>query len=156
MARIMALDPGHVIVMAGSYWQDYTDLGSGNPNPNAAQEEVYPTSNPFKCGSARLVILADSQHNETPGAMVTTAHGVHFIWLPKPFWLAYKAACGPLGPLGQPIGQEQLIPSGVSQRFEHGSITLIGDTVHAVDQYGHTELVSPKTVAALQSCIKLH
>jgi hypothetical protein len=156
MARIMALDPEHVIVMAGAYWQDYTDLGSGHPNPNAAQEEGYPTSNPFMCGPARLVLLADSQHNETPGAMVTAVNSEHFIWLPKPIWLAYKAVGGPFGSLGQPSGQEQLIPSGISQPFEHGSISLIGDVVRTLDQYGHVESINLKASSTFQSCINSH
>jgi hypothetical protein len=156
IARIMALDPEHVIVMAGSYYHDYTDLGSGNSDPNAAQEEGYPTSNPFECGSARLVLLADSQHNQTPGAMVTAAHSKHFMWLPKLIWLAYKAIGGPLGPLGQPTGQEQPIPSGIRQQFEYGDVTLAGTTTQAIDQYGHAEHVSPRVVTQFQTCISGH
>jgi hypothetical protein len=147
----MALAPEHVIVMAGSYWHDYTDLGSGNPNPNAAQEEGYPTSNPFMCGSARLFLLADS-HNLAPGAMVTEARSEHFVWLPKLIWLAYKVAGGSFGPLGQPTAQEQLIPSGIDQRFEHGEITPVGTTVRVVDQYGLAELAGPSAVTAFQKC----
>jgi len=155
-ARIMALDPEHVIVMAGTFWQDYTDLGSGHPNPNAAQEEGYPTSNPFTCGSAKFVLLASSQHDETPGAMVTAAHSVHFIWLPKLIWLAYKAVGGPFGALGQPTGQEQQISAGIRQPFEHGEITRIGNVVRAVNQHGHAVPINLKAVASLESCISKH
>jgi hypothetical protein len=130
IARIMAISPQHVIIMAGPYWHDYTDLGNGQPDSNAAQEKGYPTSNPVACGPARLVLLEYSQQHETPGALVTSARSEHFIWLPKSIWLAYKENGGPLGPLGQPIGQEQPIPSGIRQQFEHGSISVIGVVVH--------------------------
>ena len=155
MARIMALDPKHVIVMAGSYWQDYTDLGSGQPNSNAAQQEGYPTSDPFTCGQARLVLLANSQHNETPGIMVTAAHSVHFIWLPKPIWLAYKTVAGPFGPLGQPTGEEQPIQSGIRQPFEHGDITLIGDATQTnIHGSNNVSSVDPNATVNLDKCIE--
>ena len=130
IARIMAISPQHVIIMTGSYWHDYTDLGNGQPDSNAAQEKGYPTSNPVACGPAHLVLLEYSQHKETPGALVTAARSKHFTWLPKSIWLAYKEHGGPFGPLGQPIGQEQPIPSGIRQQFEHGSISVIGVVVH--------------------------
>jgi hypothetical protein len=154
IARIMALTPKDVIVMAGSYWHDYTDLGNGQPNSNAAQEKGYPISKPVACGTARLVLLADSQQNETPGAMVTAAHSNHFVWLPKSIWLAYEAAGGPFGPLGQPVGQERLVPSGISQPFEHGYIMLIGDVTHTdFEQSGRVEPTDPNAMASLDRCL---
>jgi hypothetical protein len=156
IARIMALSPQHVIIMAGPYWHDYTDLGNGQPDSNAAQEKGYPISNPVACGAAHLVLLENSQQHETPGVLVTAARSEHFIWLPKSIWLAYKEHGGPFGPLGQPIGQEQPISSGIRQQFEHGSISVIGVAVStdltAPDRAGN---VNTTAITLLGKCLAL-
>lgn len=86
--------------------------------------------------------------------MVTAAHSVHFIWLPKLIWLAYKAVGGPFGPLGQPTGQEQPIQSGIRQPFEHGDITLIGDATHTnIHRSNNIGSVDPNATANLDKCI---
>jgi len=155
IARIMALNPQHVIIMAGSYWHDYTDQGNGQPNSDAAQQKGYPTSNPVPCGAARLVLLEKSQEGESPGAMLTDVHG-HFIWLPKLMWARYRATGGPFGRLGLPLGQEQSTQTGQLQRFQHGYILVTsGITRTDRQQAGHTEPANPHAIAQLAGCLAL-
>jgi uncharacterized protein with LGFP repeats len=114
----MALDANRVIVMAGDYLHDYTD----HYKNNAAPLMGYPTTNPFSCGSARMVVLDGGE--QSPGAMITDAGNHHYVCLPRVTWERYRSLGGPLGRLGVPI--DSVEPSGTTtvQRFEHGTITV--------------------------------
>jgi hypothetical protein len=102
------------------------------------------------------VLLDKSEESQTPGVMITDANSAHFIWLPRLIWLRYQATGGPLGRLGQPVGKEQLTASGISQRFEHGSITINAGVARTeVELAGGREPTDRKTVARLRKCLSL-
>lgn len=146
-ARIMALTPQRAIVMAGSYWHDYTD----GYTSQAAPIMGYPTSDPVACGPARLVLLVGGV--ESPGAMVTTARTGRFVWLPPLIWQRYEALGGPRGRLGRPLSALTQVPSGVEQTFEHGYIKVI-DGVAKSDVEDRSEQ-EPEPSVSMAGCVNL-
>jgi hypothetical protein len=88
VARIMALDAKRVIVMTGNYWHDFTDRYKNNAAPLMG----YPTTDPIRCGSARMVLLEGGE--QSPGAMVTDARTHRYVWVPRLTWERYRSLGG--------------------------------------------------------------
>jgi hypothetical protein len=121
-ARIMTLnDPRRVLVVAGTYYDDYTTPYGDN----AAQTMGYPVSEPIPCGSTMKIVLLDGAEKtqyfareQTPSAMVTNPRTNRLIWVPRDIWERYVSLGGPLGRLGGPVKNLEQTPGGAVQYFE--------------------------------------
>jgi hypothetical protein len=129
-ARIMTLrDPRRVLVVAGTYYEDYTTPYGDN----AAQTMGYPVSDSIPCGPTMKVVLLNGAEKtkyfareQTPSAMVTNPRTSRLIWIPRDIWERYVPLGGPLGRLGGPLSNlEQAPTGGAVQYFEHGYIKVV-------------------------------
>jgi hypothetical protein len=154
-ARIMTLgDPRPVLVVAGTYYEDYTTPYGDN----AAQTMGYPVSDPIPCGSTMKVVLLDGAEKtkyfareQTPGAMVTNPRTSRLIWVPRDIWERYVRLDGPLGRLGGPVSNLEQTPGGAVQYFENGYIKIVDGTAKTdLEDQGRRE---PAPTSNIANCL---
>jgi hypothetical protein len=114
----MTLNKSDVFYLGGEVWWDYVNIADGaTPDVvGVAASEI------LQCGNAQVVLLEGGFAG--PGALVSNSSGNHHVWLSGDIWAPYKAAGGPTGLLGRPLGdsiqQSEIL---VRADFEGGSIT---------------------------------